>query len=114
MGSTLKAGDNSVWMNFLALAAGGLADLDMSAANIEPSGLVAESYQRLVRYLSQTHEVIPFPDDWRKTITDAADRLRALLAQALPKAEAHGQPVRIIGHSMRGLVVRATVAGAAG
>ena len=29
MGSTLKAGDNSVWMNYLALAAGGLADLDM-------------------------------------------------------------------------------------
>ena len=65
MGSTLKAGDNSVWMNFLALAAGGLADLDMSAANIEPSGLVADSYQRLVRYLSQTHEVIPFPYDWQ-------------------------------------------------
>ena len=114
MGSTLKAGDNSVWMNFLALAAGGLADLDMSAANIEPSGLVADSYQRLVRYLSQTHEVIPFPYDWRKTITDAADHLRAVLEQALAKAEAHDQPVRIIAHSMGGLVVRAMLADADG
>ena len=114
MGSTLKAGNNSVWMNYLALAGGGLADLDMSAANIEPSGLIADSYQRLVRYLSQTHEVIPFPYDWRKTITDAADRLRAVLEQALARAEAHDQPVRIIAHSMGGLVVRAMLGDADG
>jgi tetratricopeptide (TPR) repeat protein len=114
MGSTLKAGDNSVWMNYLALAAGGLADLDMSAPNIEPSGLVADSYQQLVRYLSLSHEVIPFAYDWRKTITDAADRLRVVLEQALAKAEAHDQPVRIIAHSMGGLVVRAMLADADG
>jgi pimeloyl-ACP methyl ester carboxylesterase len=110
MGSTLKAGDNAVWMNYLALAGGGLADLDMSAANIEPYGLVADSYQRLLRYLSQTHYVIPFPYDWRKTITDSAERLRAVLEQALAKAEAQNQPVRIIAHSMGGLVVRAMLA----
>jgi tetratricopeptide (TPR) repeat protein len=110
MGSTLRAGDNAVWMNYLALAAGGLADLDMSAANIEPYGLVADSYQRLLRYLSQTHEVIPFPYDWRKTITDSAARLRSVLAQAVAKAEAQHQPVRIIAHSMGGLVVRAMLA----
>jgi len=110
MGSTLKAGDNAVWMNYLALAAGGLADLDMSAANIEPYGLVADSYQRLLLYLSQTHEVIPFPYDWRKTITDSAEHLRAVLEQAVTKAEAQDQPVRIIAHSMGGLVVRAMLA----
>jgi tetratricopeptide (TPR) repeat protein len=114
MGSTLKAGDNSVWMNYLALAAGGLADLDMSVPNVEPSGLVADSYQRLVRYLSLSHEVIPFAYDWRKTITDAANRLRAVLEQALAKADAHDQPVRIIAHSMGGLVVRAMLADADG
>ncbi|TMH32230.1 MAG: hypothetical protein E6H66_14440, partial [Betaproteobacteria bacterium] len=114
MGSTLKAGDNPVWMNYLALAAGGLADLDMSAANIEPYGLVADSYQRLLRFLSQTHEVIPFPYDWRKTITDSAEHLRTVLDQALSKAEAHDQPVRIIAHSMGGLVVRAMLADAEG
>ncbi|TMH13628.1 MAG: alpha/beta hydrolase, partial [Betaproteobacteria bacterium] len=58
--------------------------------------------------------VIPFPYDWRKTITDAADHLRAVLEQALAKAEAHDQPVRIIAHSMGGLVVRAMLADADG
>ena len=110
MGSTLKADGNAVWMNYLMLAAGGLADLDMSAAYIEPYGLVAASYQRLLRFLSQTHEVIPFPYDWRKTITDSAEHLRAVLEQALTKAEAQNQPVRIVAHSMGGLVVRAMLA----
>jgi len=110
MGSTLKAGDNPVWMNYLALAAGGLAELEMSAANIEPYGLVADSYGRLLRYLSQSHEVIAFPYDWRKTISDSAARLRAVLAQAVEKGEAQQQPVRIIAHSMGGLVVRALLA----
>jgi len=114
MGSTLKAGNNAVWMNYLALAGGGLADLDMSAANIEPYGLVANSYQRLLRYLSLSHEVIPFPYDWRKTITDSAARLSAVLTQALEKADAQDQPVRIIAHSMGGLVVRAMLADADG
>jgi len=107
MGSMLKVNDNPVWMNYLALAAGGLADIDISAANVEPYGLVSDSYQRLLRFLSQTHEVIPFPYDWRKTITDSAQHLQAVLEQTLAKAEAQNQPVRIIAHSMGGLVVRA-------
>ena len=55
---------------------------------VEPYGLVADSYQRLLRFLSQSHEVIPFPYDWRETISNSADRLRTVLEQALSRAEA--------------------------
>ena len=32
------------------------------------------NYEKLARYLAETHEVRPFAYDWRQSITDAAQR----------------------------------------
>jgi len=104
MGSHLAADGDRIWLNILELAVGGMANLQISAPNIKPVAPMASGYARLIDYLSATHEVIPFPYDWRKSILEAAQRLGDELAQKFKETD---QPIRIVAHSMGGLVTRA-------
>ena len=52
--------------------------------------------------------MIPFPYDWRQPIQDTADKLAEVVRNALDK-KPH-QPVRLLAHSMGGLVARAMIA----
>jgi hypothetical protein len=110
MGSTLSAGGRAVWLEFMRLAVGGLADIGMDAANVEPTGLLDRFYAPLVEHLERTHRVEVHPYDWRLSVRDAAQTLAARLEELLPQAEQHGQPVHIVAHSMGGLVARAMIA----
>lgn len=108
MGSHLDVGERSVWLHYRALAAGGLGDLaDLGTKNVKPVGLVGDSYRELCEYLSGSHEVIPFAYDWRRSVADAAKLLAIELDKALARSK---QPVRIVAHSMGGLVARAMIA----
>jgi len=110
MGSELKAGDRAIWLNYLALFAGGLGKLRMGKPDIAPVGLVDDFYGPLVDFLGRSHDVEIFPYDWRHSIRDAAARLAETLAQLVDRAERTQQPVRLVAHSMGGLVVRAMIA----
>lgn len=108
MGSHLNVGEREVWMRYLALLRGGLGDLaDVTAENVRPVALVGDGYRELCEFLQNTHEVIPFAYDWRRSVTAAAHLLIVELENALRRTQ---QPVRIIAHSMGGLVVRAMIA----
>ena len=96
-------------MDIFALAVGGLARL-RSDTKVRASGLIRSAYGALCTYLAATHEVVPFPYDWRLSITDSAEALRRALEDKLLQAEAQEQPIRILAHSMGGLVVRAMLA----
>ena len=73
MGSHLKVGDREVWMHYLALLRGGLGDLaDVDATNVRPVALVGDGYRDLCESLQDSHEVIPFAYDWRRSVTHAA------------------------------------------
>jgi CHAT domain/Tetratricopeptide Repeats-Sensor/Lecithin:cholesterol acyltransferase len=109
MGSELSIDDAAIWMNIFALAVGGLARL-RSDTKARASGLIRSAYGALCTYLAATHEVVPFPYDWRISIKDSALALRQALDDKLLQAEAQGQPIRILAHSMGGLVVRAMLA----
>ena len=104
MGTHLSAGGNRIWMDLLGLTQGKMVDLQISNTNVQPDALVAFAYAGLVEYLSATHEVIPFPYDWRLSILDEAKRLAGAIEAKLKETN---QPIRIIGHSMGGLVARA-------
>jgi hypothetical protein len=110
MGSQLSVGKSAVWMNLLRLARGGLSSLGMAAGNVTPTGLLRDGYAAACAYLSQTHTVVEFPYDWRQPIDDTAEKLRGMLEELLPQAEASSQPIRLLAHSMGGLVVRAMLA----
>ena len=110
MGSQLKAGDKDVWLNYWALFRGGLKDIAMGKAGIAPVGLVDDFYGPLVEFLARSHDVQIFPYDWRHSVRDAAANLAVMLAPLVDRAERTQQPVRLVAHSMGGLVVRAMIA----
>ena len=114
MGSQLSVGERPVWMNILELALGGLSRLGHGARDVRATGLFSDGYAALCEHLAQTHTVVQFPYDWRRTITESAALLRQKLEGVVAEAERAGQPVRLLAHSMGGLVVRAMLADPAG
>jgi CHAT domain-containing protein len=108
MGSHLAVGDRRVWLHYEALVAGGLADLkDINARNVRPHSLIGDYYRRLCEYLANSHEVIPFAYDWRKSMWDAANLLATEVEKALGRST---QAVRFVAHGAGGLVMRAMIA----
>ncbi|MBL8430435.1 MAG: CHAT domain-containing protein [Dechloromonas sp.] len=110
MGSELNAGDDRVWLSYLSLFAGGLGKLRMGKPDITPVGLVDDFYGPLVDFLARSHDVDIFPYDWRHSIRAAAAKLAETLGPLVDRAERTQQPLRIVAHSMGGLVVRSMIA----
>jgi CHAT domain-containing protein/pimeloyl-ACP methyl ester carboxylesterase len=110
MGSNLKVGQagqtkaSRIWLNPLALPLGGLSKIRIEADKVSADGLIDMAYGDLARHLEQTHRVIRFDYDWRLPNEQQTARLAELITQAL--ADHPDQPVRILAHSMGGLVVR--------
>jgi pimeloyl-ACP methyl ester carboxylesterase/tetratricopeptide (TPR) repeat protein len=110
MGSELAVADRPVWVNLLELSRGGLSLLGPAADRVKATGLLSIGYAALCAHLAQTHKVEPFPYDWRRPIEESAQELQKFLDQIVPVAEIANQPVRLLAHSMGGLVVRAMLA----
>ncbi len=106
MGTHLSVKGNRIWLDAFDLARGGMVDLAFGRPNVQPEALVGLAYGKLVDFLSATHEVIPFPFDWRKSILEEAGRFAKTLEAKLKQTD---QPIRIIAHSMGGLVTRAMI-----
>ena len=107
MGSHLEVGDDEVWLRYLALLTGGIGELHVDAADVKPVSPGRRRLSELCKHLQQSHIVIPFAYDWRKSIANAADLLASEVERQLERTK---QPVRFIAHSMGGLVVRAMIA----
>jgi len=110
MGSQLRADDDKVWLDYWALLKGGLKRLAMGKDGIVPVGLVDQFYGPLVEFLAKSHQVEIFPYDWRYSVRKAAARLVDTLEPLVARAEQGKQPLRLVAHSMGGLVVRSMIA----
>ena len=110
MGSQLKAGDDAIWLDYWSLLKGGLKRLAMGQSGITPVGLVDQFYGPMVEFLARSHQVELFPYDWRYSVRQAAVRLVDTLDPLVTQAERNNQPLRIVAHSMGGLVVRSMIA----
>lgn len=107
LGSHLKAGDKRIWLSLRLI--GGLSRLKYQpggADGVLPDGPIGMVYDDLIEHLAQSHEVIPFSFDWRRPIEEEARRLADAVDAALDARNASGQPVRIVAHSMGGVVTR--------
>jgi pimeloyl-ACP methyl ester carboxylesterase len=100
---------NRIWFDPLEIAAGGFDRIRLEAAGVSPECLFEMFYGGLADHLETTHHVIRFPYDWRRTVQEAAEALAEVVASALDQHP--DQPLRLLAHSMGGLVVRAMVAG---
>ena len=112
MGSTLLVDDKKIWLNLLALMTGQFDKLDIDRT-VTPDAPFDEYYGELMERLGDSHEVVPFPYDWRRSIMEAGESLAGRIAAKLEEIDRRGtnQPVRILAHSLGGLVARAMIAG---
>jgi len=105
MGSTLTVSDNLVWINFLSFITGGLTHLlhsDDNNKNVRADALVGSSYKKLTEFLIRDYDVVTFPFDWRKDMATNAEALDRKLIELME----FQQPVKLIGHSMGGVLIR--------
>lgn len=108
VGSNLKVGAERIWLgwhvvNGFSRLAYRLGEPDA----VLPDGPVGSTYDPLSDFLAETHAVVEFGFDWRKPIEEEAARLAVEVSAALAVREANGLPVRIIAHSMGGVLARA-------
>ncbi|HWK82551.1 MAG TPA: CHAT domain-containing protein [Caldimonas sp.] len=107
LGSNLALDGKRIWLGFRFVnSLGSLAWDPKTASHVAPDGPIGSVYGDLIERLADTHEVIPFAFDWRRPIEDEARRLGEAVDAALTARAASQQPVRIVAHSMGGLVAR--------
>ena len=106
---------NRVWFDPWHLIWGGLGEIRYaarpvpdSARQVREESLFQMFYGGLAEHLEATHRVIPFPYDWRQPVQKTADRLGEVVREALDRHPS--QPLRLLAHSMGGLVARAMIA----
>ena len=102
MGSNITAEDKLVWINYLRFLGGELKKIDISAGDIEAPSIVRTSYAKLVKYLAASYDVVVFPFDWRLQLNESAQKLKDKIEELM----AYRQPIKLIGHSMGGVLVR--------
>ena len=102
MGSNLSRNGKLVWINYFRFIAGDLGSLKISDKGIEAPSLIKTSYKKLADYLSGSYDVVTFAFDWRQQLNDCANLFNDKINELLK----HGQPIKIIGHSMGGVLVR--------
>jgi tetratricopeptide (TPR) repeat protein len=96
-----------IWLGLRLI--NGFARLAYHAAEpdgVEPDGPIDLTYDKLGDFLARTHEVIEFAYDWRRPIEQEARRLATAVDAALKARAKSGQPVRMVAHSMGGVLAR--------
>ena len=109
LGSHLKVDGQRIWLSLRFLNNLGKLkwDQDPKALGlVRPDGPVGMTYDDLVDRLADTHDVIRFGFDWRRPLEDEARRLADEIDDALASRVVTQRPVRIVAHSMGGLLVR--------
>lgn len=103
MGSNLEREDKEIWLHYGRILTGGLTDLKYTSGNkIDATSVVKTSYFKLHERLSTKYDVMVFPFDWRVPLTQSAKLFDAKIRELL----AFNQPIKILGHSMGGVLVR--------
>ena len=116
MGSHLwKNNDDRIWFDISDIATGGLRDIRWRAGTgAVGDGITAEklfdmTYGDLCEHLMASHRVERFPYDWRLPLDGLADRLAEFLRKLVDDTKNPERPIRLLAHSMGGLVTRALI-----
>jgi hypothetical protein len=103
MGSNISRNRDKLWLAYIKTIFGGLKDLQhVGDETITATSLIKTSYKQLADRLLSTYDVVIYPFDWRKQLNDCAKEFNDKMIELLK----FGQPIKIIGHSMGGVLVR--------
>lgn len=102
MGSVLTKDDATIWINYLRFLAGGLGQLGIDEKGIASNAIIKTSYKKLGDALSDQYDVVTFAFDWRLSMEDSAKAFEKKIKKLLTL----GQPIKIVGHSMGGMLAR--------
>ncbi len=107
MGSHLQVGGKDrVWFDPLDIAGGGLAKIAWGQPGVEAEDLFGMFYGELCKRLAESHRVERFAYDWRQPLDVLGERLGEFISRLMAQTQ---QPIRLLAHSMGGLVVRACI-----
>jgi pimeloyl-ACP methyl ester carboxylesterase/tetratricopeptide (TPR) repeat protein len=106
LGSNLKIGTDRIWLGWRTVNNFDRLAYDRTGSGVATDGLVASYYDDLATEFSSDHDVKPFAFDWRLPIAVEAKRLATAIAQQMDLRGKSGPPIRLIAHSMGGLVIR--------
>ena len=106
MGTHLEEGGNRIWLDLADLALGRMKRLAHDTPGVLPVEPIDRVYGDLSEFLSDSHDVRQFPYDWRQSVMLWGDKLGHEVKAALDRSEL---PVRIIAHSMGGVITRAMI-----
>jgi CHAT domain-containing protein len=102
MGSNLSKDDDLVWINYLRFLTGELKRISIDASGIEAPSIIKTSYKKLGEALQGEYDVVTFPFDWRLSLEQMAGKFDKKINELLKL----NQPIKIVGHSMGGVLVR--------
>lgn len=105
MGSNLSVNEEQIWINFQGFLQGRLTSLKNSDDNnihIKATSLVGAAYKKIADYLATDYDVVTFPFDWRVKMETSALLLNSKLIELMQ----FNQPIKLIGHSMGGVLIR--------
>ncbi len=102
MGSNLTKDDNLVWINYLRFLSGELRHISINATGVDTPSIIKTSYQKLGESLQGEYDVVAFPFDWRLPLEQMAAKFDKKIKELLKL----NQPIKIVGHSMGGVLVR--------
>jgi tetratricopeptide (TPR) repeat protein len=106
LGSHLKDGDKRIWLSLRLVGGLGRLAYEPGSDRVQADGAIGMVYDDLMDHLAATHEVVEFSFDWRRPLEEEAARLADAVERELDRRSASGQPVRIVAHSMGGLLTR--------
>jgi len=105
MGSNIYFEKDRKWLDFVELNKGALgSELDVENYGKTSSDSIIEKFYKAFHdfLIREGHDVIVHPFDWRKSLSDCVDEFDAVMKRATE----HKKAVRIVAHSMGGLLVR--------
>jgi hypothetical protein len=106
LGSHLKAGSKRIWLGWRLFGSLEALAYDANDEQVQPDGTIGLIYDALIDHLADNHEVIEFAFDWRRPIEHEARRLARAVEAELDRRGASGRPVRMVAHSMGGVLAR--------
>jgi CHAT domain-containing protein len=107
LGDPKKVGkkDELLWINYWRFLTGDLVGMALdptTETKLSPHSLIKTSYGELGEKLEETYDVVTFEFDWRIPLKVSAARFEKKIGELI----AHKQPIKIVAHSMGGVLVR--------